>query len=147
MPCGVADGLGEAFPIAIVDAAIFEVAHYVLAELVEAVVLLENRLDADAVGIVLETVATGFVFDVGVDVGIVPKNRRLDTLRTEGVDAINAARSATGVHQQFHISIIAYFDRFAIIYYIWWVVGAIMLMPHLCKSPKMAVFGEWNPGK
>ncbi len=95
---GIADCLGEAFAIAIIDAAIRNVTNNVAAEFVESVFFVDDKLGVDLLGIGLEAVATCFVFDVWMDVRIVPKKRRLDAFGTQAVNTINAAWSAAGVH-------------------------------------------------
>ena len=95
---GVADRLGEALTVAIVDAAVLDITHHIAAEFIEAVFFVNNELDVDTSSVGLEAVATSFVLNIRMNVGIIPKKRRLDTLGTQTVDAINAAWSAAGVH-------------------------------------------------
>lgn len=95
---GVADRLGEALAVAIVDAAVLDITHHVAAEFIEAVFFVNNELDVNTSGVGFETIATGFVLNIRMNVGIIPKKRRLDALGTQTVDTINAARSAAGVH-------------------------------------------------
>ena len=74
---GIADSLGEAFLITIVHAAVLEVTHDVLTEFVKAIFFVDDEVYVDGGGVVLETVTAGLVFDVRVDVWIVPKESRL----------------------------------------------------------------------
>ena len=98
MFCGVADRLSEALAVAIIDTTVLKVADHVTTEFVETIFFVDNQLDVDTGGVGFETVAAGFILNVRMNVGIVPKKRRLDTLRAQTVNTINAARSAAGVH-------------------------------------------------
>ena len=80
MFCGIADRLGEALAVAIVDAAVFKVADHVTTEFVETVFFVDDEFGVDLLGIISKTIATGFVFYVWMNVGIIPKKRRLNAL-------------------------------------------------------------------
>lgn len=79
----------KAGAIAIFYTAIFDVAGDIFAKVVEAVIFEKDATDADGFEIVFEAVAAGFVFDIGMDVGIIPKNSWFDSLFSKRVDAID----------------------------------------------------------
>ena len=95
---GVADRLGEALTVAIVDAAVLDITHHIAAEFIEAVFFVNNELYVDTSSVGFEAVAAGFVLNIRMNVGIVPKKRRLDALGTQTVDTINAAWGAASMH-------------------------------------------------
>lgn len=95
---GIADGLSEAFFIAIIDAAIRDVAYNITTKFVQTVVFVDNQLGANFGSVIFETITAGSVFDVRVNVGIIPKKCGLDTLCAKGVNAIYATRCTTSVH-------------------------------------------------
>lgn len=78
MFCGITDRFGEAFAIAIINTAIRNVANHVTTEFVEAVFFVDDEFGVDLLGIISKTIATGFVFYVWMNVGIIPKKRRLN---------------------------------------------------------------------
>lgn len=74
---GVADRLGEAFLVAVINAAILDIRHDIAAKLVEAVLFVDDELGVDLVGVRSETITAGLVLDKRMDVGIVPEKCRL----------------------------------------------------------------------
>ena len=95
---GVADRLCEALTVTIIDTTVFKVADHVAAKFVESVFFVDDELSVNLLGISLEAVATGFVLNIRMNVGIIPKKRRLDAFGTQAVNTINAAGGAAGVH-------------------------------------------------
>lgn len=77
---GVFDGLRKASAVAIIHAAVFDVAYDVLTEIIETVVFDKNAVNANRFNIILEAVAAGFIFHVRVDVWVIPENSRFDSL-------------------------------------------------------------------
>lgn len=47
--------------------------------------------EVDVGGVFSEAIVVGFVSDIGMDVGIIPENGRLEAFGAEAVDAIDAA--------------------------------------------------------
>ena len=101
MASGVAYGLGEAFFVAIIYAAIRNVAYYVFTKFIQTIIFHKNALNVDSLTIIFQAIATSLVFCIWVDVGIVPKNRRFDALGSQAIYTIYAARCAAGMHQNF----------------------------------------------
>ena len=96
--CGVADSLGEALFVAVIDTAVRNIIYDATAEFVEAVIFVDDKVGVDLIGVAFKTVAAGFIFDVRVDVGIIPKKRRFDTFLAQGINTVNTTGRAASVH-------------------------------------------------
>ena len=94
----VTDGFGEAFFITVIHTTVRDVFYDVFAEFVKAVIFVDNQFYVDLFGVVFQAVATSFIFYIRMDVGIVPKKRRLDLFGSQGIDAIHTTRCTTSMH-------------------------------------------------
>jgi len=97
---GVFDSLRKASAVAIIDAAVFDIAGDGFTEIVEAVVFDEDAVNADGFNVIFQAVAAGFIFHIRMDVRIKPENGRFDSLFSQRVDAVNRAGGATSMHEK-----------------------------------------------
>ena len=84
------------------NTAVIDVIRHMPDELPQTVVLLDPDLHADGGRVLQQAVPSGLVFLPGVNVGVIPKRHRLNSLGPEGVDAGEGAGGTAGVHQELH---------------------------------------------
>ena len=89
MLCGIAYGFREALFVTIIDAAIRNVVYDVFAELIQAILFVDNKLDPNLPSIIFKAIAPSLVLDVWMNVWIVPKKRRLYTLGAQDLHNYN----------------------------------------------------------
>ena len=65
----------------------------------ETIFFFDDEFDIYRLGVFYETVAASLIFFIWMNIGIIPKKRRLDTFGAKGVNTINAARGAASVHE------------------------------------------------